>query len=356
MSDPRRSPEADASAARESEPSRLDLEGDEDPPDPDDGEAEVVHFRIEDPIDERLDRWLADRLELSRTQVAELIVTGLVLVNGDSVRKSYVPERGDEIDATIPVPEPTSLEPEPIPIEVVYEDEHLAVVVKPSGLVVHPAPGHPSGTLVNALLHRLGRLSTTGGDTRPGIVHRLDKETSGLLVVARSDRAHRALAAALAKREIRRGYVAVAWGHLELDGDELAIDRPIGRDPKDRKRMAVVEGGRSAVTHLRRLERWRSAELLAIRLETGRTHQIRVHLASLGHPVVCDPLYAPGWERGFVGAGGRWAEELARRTGRLFLHAARLAFAHPISDESLHFTSELPEPLASAVEWARESS
>ena len=315
------------------------------------GDSPDDSFRIVDDTNDRLDRLLADRLRLSRSRVVALIEEGGVYVNGGPGRKSYTPEPGDRIDVWLPEVNPTALRPEPIPVPIVYADEHIAVVDKPAGLVVHPAPGHASGTLVNALLHRFESLSTIGGDRRPGIVHRLDKDTSGLLVVARTDEAHGALARDLAERRVRRGYLAGIWGKLE--DDELRLDAPVGRDPRDRKRMAVVDGGRPAVTHVRRIESWHAAELLAIRLETGRTHQIRVHLKSIGHPVVCDPIYAPNWQRGFVGAGGRWATELARRTQRLFLHAARLSFDHPVSGESLRFSSDLPEPLAAAVEWAR---
>lgn len=302
---------------------------------------------------DRLDRYLAERLDLSRTQAASLIREGRVLVNRQRARKSYVPVTGDEIEATLPSPKPLTLLPEPLPIEVRYEDEHLAVVEKPAGMVVHPAPGHDSGTLVHALLHHIGGLSTLGGANRPGIVHRLDKDTSGLLVVAKADRAHAGLSRALARREVRRGYIAATWGHL--DEERLTIDRPIGRHPRDRKRMAVLADGRPSVTHVKVLERWPAADLLAVRLQTGRTHQVRVHLESVGHPVAGDPIYAPHWERGFLGAGGRWAEELARRAGRLFLHAAHLSFVHPLTGNRLSFTSPLPEPLASAVEWARST-
>lgn len=302
----------------------------------------------------RLDRWLADRLDLSRTRIVDLIQEGEVTVDGESVAKSHTPEVGEEVTVRVPPPEPLEVEAEPIPLSVVHEDQHLLVVDKPEGMVVHPAPGHRSGTLVHALMHHVDRLSSGTGPARPGIVHRLDKDTSGLLLVAKRDRVHRKLSEALARRDIDRGYLAAAWGHL--DDDRLTLDRPIGRDPSNRKRMAVVEDGKRAVTHVRRLERWRSADLLALELETGRTHQIRVHLRDVGHPVVADEIYAPRWERGFVGAGGRWAEEFARRCGRMFLHAARLAFEHPVSGERLRFTSPLPEPLDGAVQWAREHS
>jgi 23S rRNA pseudouridine1911/1915/1917 synthase len=311
-------------------------------------------LRVDSSTDERLDRWLADRLRLSRTRVAELVEQGAVQVNGLPVAKSYRPRSGDVVEAEIPPPEPLILEPEDLPFGLVYEDADLVVVDKPAGMVVHPAPGHPRGTLVNALLARVGGLSSVGLPFRPGIVHRLDKDTSGLMVVARTDAAHRALAHALALRRIRRGYLAASWGHL--DSDERTIDLPLGRDPRHRKRRAVVERGRRAVTHVRRLERWVSADFLAVRLETGRTHQIRVHLRAVGHPVVDDPVYAPGWEKGFLGAGRKWAEELALRTGRMFLHAARLAFRHPRTGEKMTFTSQLPEPLLSAAAWAREAS
>ncbi len=303
---------------------------------------------------ERLDAYLADRLPLSRSRVAALVSEGHVTVNGAPARKSYRPEAGDRIEVEIPPPPAVELAPERIDVPVVFEDDQLLVVDKPAGLVVHPAPGHPSGTLVNALLAITDRLSPLGAPLRPGIVHRLDRDTSGLLVVAKTEEAHRGLSADLARRRVGRGYLAAAWGRVEPA--ELTIDRPIGRSAADRKRMAVVPGARRAVTHVRRLERWPSADLLAIRLETGRTHQIRVHLTDLGHPLVGDPVYGSGRERGMSGAGGRWAEELVRRCGRLFLHAARLSFRHPATGERLAFTSRLPSPLAEAVAWARASS
>lgn len=320
---------------------------------PERSEGERRRYRV-DEDGGRLDRWLADRLEMSRTRLARLIQSGEVTVDGEPVKKSHVPRSGEEVVVRIPPPEPRQVEPEPLPLDVVHEDDDLLVVNKPAGMVVHPAPGHRTGTLVNALMHHAERLSSGTGPARPGIVHRLDKGTSGLLLVAKRDRVHRELSDALARREVERGYLAASWGHLEAD--RLTIDRPVGRDPTNRTRMAVAEDGKRAVTHVRRLERWRSADLLALKLETGRTHQIRVHLRDEGHPVVEDETYAPRWERGFVGAGGRWAEELARRCDRMFLHAARLAFVHPTSEERMSFTSALPEPLDEAVRWAREHS
>jgi len=320
---------------------------------PEKADGERRSFRVEED-GERLDRWLADRLDLSRSRLVRLIESGDVTVDGKPVRKSHLPRAGEHVVVRIPPPEPLEVEPEPIPLEVVHEDDDLLVVEKPAGMVVHPGPGHHSGTLVHALMHHVDRLSSGTGPARPGIVHRLDKDTSGLLLVAKNDRVHRKLSDALARREIDRGYLAAAWGHL--DRDRFTIDRPIGRDTSDRTKMAVSGDGKRAVTHVRRLERWRSADLAALKLETGRTHQIRVHLRDEGHPVVNDETYAPGWERGFVGAGGRWAEEFARRCGRMFLHAARLAFVHPTRDERMSFTSALPEPLDGAVQWAREHS
>lgn len=319
----------------------------------DEGERHVLRVGEEE-AGERLDRLLGDRLPLSRTRAAELIEAGHTTVEGEEVSKSHRPAAGDRVEVFVPPPEPIDLEPEPLPVEVLYEDEDLAVVDKPAGMVVHPAPGHPDGTLVNALLHRLGGLSSLGTPDRPGIVHRLDKDTSGVLVVAKTDEAHRSLSRDLARREVGRGYVAASWGHV--DEARFTLDRPVGRSPSDRKRMSVVEEGKRAVTHVRRLERWRSADLLAVKLETGRTHQIRVHLSDIGHPVVGDPLYAPDWHRGFTGTGGRWAEEMSRRCERMFLHASRLRFRHPRTGERMTFDAPLPDRLAEVVTWARETA
>lgn len=320
------------------------------------GRSEAVRHRLEAGTEAatRLDTWIAARLPgLSRSRVVQLIEEGCVRLNGRRPRKRDVPAPGDIIEVEIPAPEPSALQPEPIPLEVLYEDDDLLVVDKPAGMVVHPAPGHPSGTLVHALLHHVGELTVIGGVRRPGIVHRLDKQTSGLMLVARTDHAHRGLSSDLKRREIRRAYLAAAWGHL--DQEQQTVEAPIGRSPTNRKRMAVVEGGRPALTHFRRLERWLAADLLQARLETGRTHQIRVHLMSIGHHVVGDPDYGGGGSRGVSGPYRRWARDFERRVPRQFLHACELAFRHPRTGEPLQFRSPLPDDLAAAADWARDT-
>ncbi len=302
----------------------------------------------------RLDRFLSGRLGLSRTRIQNLIAQGRVTVDGRPARKSDAVEAGARIEVVVPAPEPVDISPEDLPLDVVYEDRMLLVVNKPAGLVVHPAPGHRSGTLVNALLFHVRDLAGVGGRMRPGIVHRLDKDTSGLLVVAKTDQAHQALSNALRKRMIKRIYLAAVWGHLVES--PTTVDEPIGRDPRHRQRMAVVDGGRRAVTRVRVRERWERADLLDVSLQTGRTHQIRVHLAHLGHPVVGDVVYGPGWERGLGGTGQAWARELARRVPRQFLHAAQLVFDHPESGKRMRFRAPLPADLLPAASWARGTS
>ena len=257
------------------------------------------------------------------------------MVNGRREKASYRPERGEVVRVEIPKVQKRIVSGEDIPISVVYEDESLLVVDKPAGMVVHPAPGNWTGTLVNALLGRAGEdgLSMEGDPERAGMVHRLDKETSGLLIVAKTDRAHRLLSAAIASRRVVRRYALMIWGHLS--SDTLTIDKPIARDPRDRKRMAIVNKGRPAKTDLIRLARFDAGDFLRAHLHSGRTHQIRVHLASIGHPVMGDDVYG--------GGGGRRVAGLPPK--RHFLHAAWLAFKHPVTGEPLDFRSPLPVDL-----------
>jgi len=260
-----------------------------------------------------------------------------VLIDGRREKASYRPETGEVVRVEIPQPEKRTISGEDIPVSVVYEDESLMVVDKPAGMVVHPAPGNWSGTLVNALLGRGGTLSTEGEPERAGMVHRLDKETSGLLIVAKTDRSHRLLSAAISARRVVRRYAVMSVGHLS--SDTLTIDKPIARDPRDRKRMAIVNKGRPAKTDLIRLARFDAGELLRANLHSGRTHQIRVHLASIGHPVMGDDVYG--------GGGGRRVAGLPPK--RHFLHAAWLAFNHPVTGKPLDFRSPLPEDLRRAL-------
>lgn len=317
-------------------------------------EGDRIEIVVQEDSAQRLDSYLAERLDLSRSRIEQLIGAGQVKVNGVTPRKRDVPRGGDVIVVELPPPEPSHVLPEAIPLEIVFEDEDLAVVNKPAGMVVHPAPGHRSGTMVNALLHQVRDLSGIGGVVRPGIVHRLDRDTSGLMIVAKHDRAHAELSSALRSRQIHRRYLAAAWGHLNQP--TVTVDAPIGRHPTQRKRMAVVEGGRRAVTHFRLLERWRAADFLEAELETGRTHQIRVHLLHIGHPVVGDATYGAGRERGFSGAARSWAVALAKRTPRQFLHAHRLGFRHPRTGEPLEFEAPLPADLRAVADWARSTS
>jgi 23S rRNA pseudouridine1911/1915/1917 synthase len=301
----------------------------------------------------RIDVYIAARMpELSRSRIAQLLLAGHIRLNGAVPRKSVIATAGDIIEIDVPPPERSAVEAEDIPLTIVYEDADIAVIDKPSGLVVHPAPGHRAGTLVNALLHHLRDLSGIGGVLRPGIVHRLDKDTSGLLLIAKHDQAHRTLAGALKRREVKRIYTVAAWGHLRQD--VITVDAPIARSHNDRQRMAVLDDGRRAVTHFRRVAIWPAAELLRAELETGRTHQIRVHLAHIGHPVVGDAVYGSGAARGMSGPAQGWAKNLARLVPRQFLHAAELSLAHPRTSEPLHFTSPLPPDLAATLQWAEQ--
>jgi 23S rRNA pseudouridine1911/1915/1917 synthase len=303
----------------------------------------------------RLDRVLAARLtELSRSRHKALVLAGHVAVDAATIRDpSYRVNAGSTITLVLPPAAEGNIAAEPIPLDIVFEDDELLVINKPAGLVVHPAAGHRSGTLVNALIAHCGTsLSGVGGTGRPGIVHRLDKDTSGLLVVAKTDRAHRALSKQFADHgrslPLRRGYLAFVWGAPERPRG--SIDKPIGRHLHAREKMAVREGGRAAVTHWEMLERYAGhkgapvASLLACRLETGRTHQIRVHLAAMGHPLLGDNLYGPGFKtKANVLAPAARAALAA--LGRQALHAYLIAFGHPAGGEILEFRSELPDDL-----------
>jgi 23S rRNA pseudouridine1911/1915/1917 synthase len=292
---------------------------------------------VEDDALERLDLRVARMLGLSRTQAATLIATEKVQVDGARQKASFRAEPGAVIVVDIPEPTGRSVEPEAIALRIVYEDDELLVVDKAAGMVVHPAPGNWSGTLVNALLGRGGDLAMPTGRERAGLVHRLDKETSGLLLVARTDRAHRALSADLAARRISRRYAALSWGHLAED--RMRVDAPLGRDGKDRRKIAITPNGRRAMTDFVRLARFASVDLLRCHLHTGRTHQIRVHLASLGHPVVGDDTYGGGGGRRLVGLPPQ----------RHFLHAAWLRFKHPVSGVVHDIRSPLPPDLHKAL-------
>jgi 23S rRNA pseudouridine1911/1915/1917 synthase len=285
----------------------------------------------------RLDVLVATHLDISRNQAATLIAEGHVLVAGRREKASYRARAGERVMIEVPPVPGREVLGEDIPLNVVYEDDDVLVVDKPAGMVVHPAPGNWSGTLVNALKGRGASLSEATDEGREGIVHRLDKETSGLLLVAKTDRAHRRLGAALQAREIVRRYAVLSWGHLTEE--RITVEKPIARDPRDRKRMAVVSSGRPARTDLTRLARFDSADLLRAHLFTGRTHQIRVHLASIGHPVVGDDTYG--------GGGGRKLMGLPPR--RHFLHAAWLIFRHPVTGEPIDLRSPLPEELHRAI-------
>ena len=294
----------------------------------------------------RVDRYLAGReLPVSRNRIQQLIADGQVTVDGRPVRASHKLRGGEQLHITVPPPQVSDTVAEDVPLELAYEDEYLAVVVKPRGLVVHPAPGHPSGTLVNALLHRCRDLSGVGGVLRPGIVHRLDKDTSGLLVVAKDDATHQDLQEQFRGRSVRKEYLAVVLGGLTGEGE---VDRPIGRHPTERTKMAVDGAhSRPARTRWRALQRLAGATLVAVRIETGRTHQIRVHLASLGHPVVGDPLYGgTGRARGIGDPVAR--RRLLRETSQA-LHAWRLGFRHPSSGAELMFRAPPPAELAALI-------
>jgi 23S rRNA pseudouridine1911/1915/1917 synthase len=295
----------------------------------------------------RVDLYLQEKIgSISRTRVQKLIADGHVTVNGSEVRGSYKPREGDEIEAVVPDPQEFHLIAEDIPLDIVHEDDEIVVINKPAGMVVHPAPGHWTGTLVNALLYHVKDFKGISGQTRPGLVHRLDMETSGLLVVAKSDKSLSFLADEMKERRIKRKYVAFVWGHLpDEDG---RIDAPIGRSRKDRKKMTVTNlGSRQAVTKYRVLTKYLFADKLELQLQTGRTHQIRVHLSHIGHPVIGDPDYG-GREKAMTGIFDQYrkhATEILKAIDRQALHAYKLSFRHPSTNLEISFESQLPDDM-----------
>lgn len=284
----------------------------------------------------RLDAYISSKkTNLSRTNIQRLIEEGNVLVNGQKKKISYKVQIGDNIEINIPEAKETSIKAENIPVEVVYEDDDIIVVNKPKGMVVHPANGNPDGTLVNAIMAMCkGSLSGIGGEIRPGIVHRLDKDTSGLLIVAKNDLAHINMSNQIKDRQVKKIYIALVKGNI--NENEATINMPIGRSTKDRKKMAVRKDGKEAITHFKVLKRYKNYTLLEVKIDTGRTHQIRVHMAEIGHPVVGDMVYSKG--KNEFGVEGQ------------MLHSKSLDFKHPITGKEMHLEARLPEYFEKVLE------
>ena len=292
-------------------------------------EAENAGDRIDKALSVMNEEW-------SRSQIASWIADGIVTVNGEVPKAKYKVKEGDIVEIDVPEPEPLEVIPEDLNLDIVYEDEDVIVVNKPKGMVVHPAPGHMTGTLVNGLMYHCKDLSGINGVLRPGIVHRIDKDTSGLLMVAKNDHAHHSLVEQLVNKTVTRKYTALVHGHIAHD--KGTIDAPIGRDPKDRQKQAVVDNGKHAVTHFHVKERIGKYTLVECRLETGRTHQIRVHMNYIGFPLVGDPKYGP---KKTIDFGGQ------------VLHAGVLGFNHPTSNEYLEFEVPLPDDFRQLLEQLR---
>ena len=288
-----------------------------------------MEIKVENSENVRLDAYIASKQsDLSRSNIQKLIDSGDILVNNSIKKMSYKVQEGDVIHINAPEAREANIKPENIPIDIIYQDNDIIVVNKPKGLVVHPADGNPDGTLVNAIMAICkDGLSGIGGELRPGIVHRLDKDTSGLLIVAKNDKAHRLMSEQIKNREVRKIYIALVKGVVAEN--EATIDMPIGRSTKDRKKMAVRKDGKEAVTHFKVLKRYPSYTLLEVKIDTGRTHQIRVHMAEIGHPVVGDMVYSSG--KNEFGVEGQ------------MLHAKSLDFKHPITGEQMHLEAPLPK-------------
>ena len=290
----------------------------------------------EEEAGERVDAYLRRKTELSRSRISEMILGGMLSVNGkEQLKPSLKTEAGQHICLSVPQTQPVDIRPQSIPIDIIYQDSDIVIVNKPCGMVVHPAAGNEDGTLVNALMYHIHDLSGIGGEMRPGIVHRLDKDTSGLILIAKNDTAHTIMSEQFKQRAMEKHYRAVAYGGFSEDSG--LIDAPIARHPVDRKKMAVVQGGKPSQTKWQVLERYRGATYLDVHLLTGRTHQIRVHMQSIGHPLLGDPIYAPNLKTSV-------------HVPRLMLHAYSLAFTHPISGEKLMFSAPLPEAFQTVLD------
>ncbi|MGY8823472.1 MAG: RluA family pseudouridine synthase [Candidatus Latescibacterota bacterium] len=313
-----------------------------------------MHIEVQEvEVAQRLDLFLRTRCpDLSRSRIQTLVKGGVVRVNGCEQRQSYQVQFGDCIDFEVPEPQPLLAGAEDIPVDIVYEDSDLLVVNKAAGMTVHPAPGARDGTLVNALLHHCSDLSGINGVLRPGIVHRLDKDTSGLMVVAKSDTAHRNLAEQIQERTVERRYVALVWGVVKEESG--TVDAPLGRNPKNRKKMGINTDGRRARTHYEIDETYAFTSLLKLKLDTGRTHQIRVHLEHLGHAVFGDPVYG-GREQteGIRPEMRRQARSMLGLIKRQALHARDLRFSHPRTGEMMRFNAEWPRDMGAVVEAAK---
>lgn len=295
---------------------------------------------IEDDINIRLDAYLSKNIDYSRSKISKMITNGDIKVNDLKVKNSYLLKKDDIVEIGDIEVENMNVEAENIPLDIVYEDDDVLVVNKPNGMVVHPAIGNNHGTLVNALLYYSKNLSTINGEFRPGIVHRIDAYTTGLLMVAKNDKAHDILSKELSEKKTTRKYIALVWGVIKED--TATIDAPIGRDINDRKKMSVTSiNSKDAITHLKVLERFKDATLIELKLETGRTHQIRVHMNYIGHPVVNDPVY------------GR--RKIIDETGQC-LHAYELGFIHPTTNKYMEFTCELPECFTNILNKFKEVS
>lgn len=291
-----------------------------------------MEIKVEDNL-QRIDKYLVEQIDESRSTIAKMIDAEFILVNGKKTKANYVVKVGDVIEVKDGFIEDIDLEPENIPLDIIYEDDDVIVVNKVSGMTVHPGNGNERGTLVNALLYHTNNLSDCNGDIRPGIVHRIDKDTSGLMVVAKNNKAHEILADNLSRHEINREYIALLKG--EFMSDTATVDAPIGRDKVNRKRMAVTaQNSKDAITHFRVIERYKGYTLVRLRLETGRTHQIRVHMDYIGYPVYNDPVYT---------------NDKCSEFGQ-FLHSTSLSFVHPITGEELNFEVEVPEEFQSFID------